>query len=67
MTAPLTDSATGVDGVEPAPSEHGELETALRTARDLLDVPGDRFAVALPQALGGVAIFERPRSEPLRF
>jgi len=33
MTAPLTDSPTGVAGVEPAPAELGPLETALRSAR----------------------------------
>jgi len=33
MTAPLTDSPTGVAGVEPAPAELGPLETTLRSAR----------------------------------
>jgi tryptophan synthase alpha chain len=33
MTAPLTASPTGVDGVAPAPDQPGELEAALRAAR----------------------------------
>ena len=35
---------------------------AARSAGRTVDLPGKRFAVALPQALGGVAIFEQPGS-----
>ena len=36
-----------------------------RAAGSVIDMAGDRFAVVLPQALGGVAIFEKPGSGPL--
>ena len=48
MTAPLTDSPTGVVGVEPAPAEPGVLETALRTAR------ADGRKLLVPYLTGGL-------------
>jgi len=48
MTAALTDSATGVAGVAPAPSEPGVLETALRAAR------ADGRKLLIPYVTGGL-------------
>jgi tryptophan synthase alpha chain len=48
MTAPLTDSATGVAGVAPAPAEPGVLETALRAAR------ADGRKLLVPYLTGGL-------------
>ena len=38
-----------------------------RAAVRVIEMPGNRFAVALPQALGGAAIFEPPGSGALRW
>jgi tryptophan synthase alpha chain len=48
MTAPLTDSPTGVAGVAPAPTEPGALETALRAAR------ADGRKLLVPYLTGGL-------------
>lgn len=48
MTASLTDSATGVAGVAPAPTELGVLETALRAAR------ADGRKLLVPYLTGGL-------------
>lgn len=48
MTAPVTASPTGVDGVDPAPAELGPLETALRSAR------ADGRKLLVPYLTGGL-------------
>ena len=48
MTAAPTTSATGVDGVEPAPARPGALETALRAAR------ADGRKLLIPYVTGGL-------------
>lgn len=42
-------------------------DVVLGAAVNVIDVPGNRFAATLPPAVGGVVIFERPGSGPLRF